>query len=478
MAMKKLIIFLLFLFFCALLSAKPAYATVDPLSSANNRFGIHILDASDIPNAKNLVNSSGGDWGYVTMVIRENERDIPNWQEVFNNLRRSHLIPILRLATKQKEDGWEKFREDDIQNWVYFLNSLNWVVQNRYVVIGNEPNHANEWGGEINPEEYSQILCSFSSQLKSASENFFVLPAGLDASAPSKEGYMDEELFIGRMLKNRDISDCIDGWVSHSYPNPNFSGSEKDSGRGTITTYKWERQLLKSMGIEKNLPIFITETGWAHTIDNQTNKYLNPDSLSQKFSYAFEKIWTDPDIVAITPFVLNYQEPPFEYFSWIDKNGKFYPFYQSILSLAKTKGQPAQIEDGEINFMLFPKLSREGAKIQALIYIRNYGQAVWNTDYQIVIDNGLNKYGENRISASVEPGKSHWQSINIQLPQINGPIRGAVFIQKDGKKVGREYNFEILTFKQNSSFLDKLILIKSYIADWLRQKIITTLRVE
>jgi hypothetical protein len=346
------------------------------------------------------------------------------------------------------------------------------------VVIGNEPNHANEWGGEINPEEYSQILCSFSSQLKSASENFFVLPAGLDASAPSKEGYMDEELFIGRMLKNRDISDCIDGWVSHSYPNPNFSGSEKDSGRGTITTYKWERQLLKSMGIEKNLPIFITETGWAHTIDNQTNKYLNPDSLSQKFSYAFEKIWTDPDIVAITPFVLNYQEPPFEYFSWIDKNGKFYPFYRSILSLAKTKGQPAQIEDGEINFMLFPKLSREGAKIQALIYIRNYGQAVWNTDYQIVIDNGLNKYGENRISASVEPGKSHWQSINIQLPQINGPIRGAVFIQKDGKKVGREYNFEILTFKQNSSFLDKLILIKSYIADWLRQKIITTLRVE
>ncbi len=58
------------------LVARPAYAIYDPLSVSNNRFGIHILNPSEVEKAAELVNSSGGDWGYVTIPIRANDRDL------------------------------------------------------------------------------------------------------------------------------------------------------------------------------------------------------------------------------------------------------------------------------------------------------------------------------------------------------------------------------------------------------------------
>ena len=45
--------------------AAPAWA------QETNKFGIHILDPSELQQAAELVNSSGGDWGFVTIVIRD-----------------------------------------------------------------------------------------------------------------------------------------------------------------------------------------------------------------------------------------------------------------------------------------------------------------------------------------------------------------------------------------------------------------------
>ena len=53
-----------------------AFAVYDPISVPNNHFGIHILETSELDQAAKFVNSSGGDWGYVTMPIRANDRDL------------------------------------------------------------------------------------------------------------------------------------------------------------------------------------------------------------------------------------------------------------------------------------------------------------------------------------------------------------------------------------------------------------------
>jgi len=258
----------------------PVLAITDPLSVPNNKYGIHIFNEHDLENASKLVNSTNGDWGYVTIVITESERDHDRWQKAFDQMRRLHLIPIIRIASKPNGNVWEKPKIEEINNWIAFLNSLNWVTQNRYVIIANEPNHANEWGGEINPSEYGVYLKTFAKSLKEASSDFFILPAGFDASASNVVGTMEMSRFLRQMFQaDPSVFENIDGWSSHSYPNPAFSGLEGAKGKGTVDSFNWEVTTIKSYGVTKDLPIFITETGWS-------NKSISEAEIGKKLAYA------------------------------------------------------------------------------------------------------------------------------------------------------------------------------------------------
>jgi hypothetical protein len=338
--MKYVILFLLTL---SLLFPKNAFATYNPLERPNNKYGIHIVDENDLTKAAKLVNSQGGDWGYVTIVIQENERKVEKWNQIFASMHELHLIPIVRLATKIQGQVWKKPQLSEVIPWTDFLDSLSWVTKNKYVILFNEPNHAKEWGGDLNPPEYAQIVSSFSATLKQKSDDFFVLAAGFDTSAPNSSLTMDELAFVKAMIGNQpDIFSKVDGWVSHSYPNPGFTSSVDAKGRGTIATYQWERQMLKNLRVEKKLPIFITETGWPHTEGLPNNKnYFSSEKIAEFIPQAAETVWNDADIVAITPFILNYQSIPFSNFSW-QKVGEenFYPQYEAYRNLTKSAGNP------------------------------------------------------------------------------------------------------------------------------------------
>lgn len=325
-----------------MVSSSSARAIVDPLAVPNNKFGIHLMDENDLNRAAELVNSTGGDWGYVTLVIREDERDTNRWNRAFRTMKKLHLIPLVRIATEMTNDGWTQGSLSEIGNWTTFLDSLEWPTVNRYIIVGNEPNHATEWHGEISPEEYTDYLVSFSQSLKSTNDRFFVLPAGLDASAPSDNNHMDEETYLRRMIThNADVFDHIDGWNSHSYPNPAFMGSVSDTGRKSIRTYEWELELLENLDITKNLPVFITETGWVHnTPDNSYN--LSENEVAENLVLAFTTVWTDERIVAITPFILTFPGKPFDVFSWTNEVGEPYSFYYAVRDLEKIHGQPVE----------------------------------------------------------------------------------------------------------------------------------------
>lgn len=338
------------LFFSIFISSTPSvHAIYDPLSVPNNKYGIHIIDENDLYNAAKLVNSTGGDWGYVTMVIREDDRNAEKWQKIFLRMKELHLIPLIRLATRLSGDFWDKPHTDDSYDWADFLSQLYWPVKNRYIILFNEPNHAKEWGNTLDPEGYADIISSFSAKLKEKSADFFILPAGLDASAPNSTITMDEVKFLRQMvLYDPEIFDSLDGWTSHSYPNPGFNGKVTARGRGTLSTYLWEKNLLKSFGVDKFLPIFITETGWPHQEgSNRNNWYYPAKQIPPLILQASSQIWSYHDIAAITPFILNYQSFPFSNFSWQKSNSsEFYPQYESYLSLEKIAGFP-----------LFPEIS-------------------------------------------------------------------------------------------------------------------------
>lgn len=374
-----------------------ANAIYDPREVPNNKFGIHMMDENNLDDASLLLNSNGGDWGYVTFVIREDERDTGRWQRIFDDLREHHLIPIIRTASSQGNGFWNIPSEDDVDSWVQFFDSLNWVVENRYIIIGNETNHSTEWGGELDPEGYADYLITFSKALKESNEDYFVLQGGFDASAPNDAKHMSEDRYISRMIShNPNVFEYIDGWSSHSYPNPAFSGNVEDKGRGSVRTYEWEMEYLTSLGVKKDLPIFITETGWAHDIDGNVKamtsyggdreKYMDAETISDNYKRAYEEVWTDENVVAVTPFILNYPAEPFGVFSWQKETGEYYDFFYTVQDITKVDGQPKQRNSFEQIWDVEEIPLKGVTNPLGIAYIKNTGQSIWNTEEAIEQD--------------------------------------------------------------------------------------------
>ncbi len=377
--MKKILIILF--------SALILFPTSVNAAVPNNKFGISLAqpNTDQFTQVKELINSNNGDWGYITLIIQENDRDKNKWQEIFNLLRQDHLIPIIRLATQPEGENWRRPEVKDSQDWVDFLDSLNWVVKKRYVVLFNEPNHGSEWGGEVDEKSYAEVTAEFAKKLKERNKDFFVMLAGFDASAPSwMPGMQDEEIFLREIIQGPTLQEGrtlpnIDGWSSHSYPNPAFSGSPFASGRGTVRTYEWELELLRNLGVSKDLPIFITETGW---------KRGGEQVVAENFQIAFNQVWgPDSRVVAVTPFVFDYQGEPFLEFSWKRFNSQeYYQQYSTVAAMSKIKGEPEQIEKGWINFK-FPTDLVVQSTYNFKIKLENQGQAVWdkNDSYKLKI---------------------------------------------------------------------------------------------
>lgn len=410
----------------------------------NNKFGIHILQEEDISDATNLVNSSGGDWGYVTFVIQKGERDAYRWQRVFDELRRKQLIPIIRIATRPMGDTWEKPSLDEIDGWVSFLASLNWVVKDRFVIVGNEPNHAKEWGGEVNPQEYVNYLCEFSSKLKKESSDFYVLPGALDASAPNSKTSMEESLFLAKMsLTNPNWESCLDFWNSHSYPNPDFAGSANGWGKGSVRTYLWELDYLKSLGFKKDLSVFITETGWSQ-------KKLNQEEIGKRLTFTFENIWLKDDRVkAITPFILNYTSEPFWDFSWKNKEGKFFSFYEDIQKIEKIKGEPIQEFKGEILATFAQPIHRASAEFSGIVLVKNLGQGIWDKE-----NISLETLSGSPVSISsfsldsIEPGKVGIIHFKARAPNKLSFNLVPLVVNYKGKEITNSVSFLLITLGQ------------------------------
>jgi hypothetical protein len=427
------------------ISIKSVRAIYDPLSVPNNRFGIHIADISDIKAAADLVNSSGGDWGYVTFVITKNDKNTEKWQRIFDDMRRKHLIPIVRIATRFDGINWEKPSFGEIDGWVSFLNSLNWVVRNRYIVIANEPNHAKEWGGEINPEEYSRYLVDFSQKLKNASDEFYILPAGFDASASNSKETMEESLFLRKIaISNKDYFEAIDGWASHSYPNPAFSGSPDAFGKGTVRSYQWELSFLKGLGINKEYPVFITETGWTHNMNGSGKKLFSTDLIGTKLIKAYSNAWDDKKIVAVTPFVLNYLDAPFDIFSWKTKNGDFYSFYYDVQKIGKTQGEPIQESKGDILAAIIQPFHFARSSFSGVVVIKNLGQSIWNiNDISIKDTVGARVLIFQDPLSEIEPNTVTTIKIEGAIPNEPGIQTGSLSLYYKDKQMGKTYTYQI-----------------------------------
>jgi len=310
-----------------------ALAIYDPLSVSNNKMGIHILFPSELHTAARIINNGErGSWGYVTVPIQSTDRNRKKWQDFLNQCSVERVIPLIRIATVPSGSNWEEPNSLDLVDFANFLNDLNWPVQNRYIIIFNEVNRPDEYGGLANPEEYADILNNAIDIFKSRSSDFFILPAGLDNAARTGNDAVHWKTFLTRMHRTQpDIFNKIDGWTSHAYPNPDFSVRPDLSGSNKIDSFRYDLAFLKRF-TGKKLPVFITETGWS-------NRYLSDSQISYYYQYAFSKVWSDPNIVTVTPFLLNAQDGPFKQFSFLNQSQEPKVFAYNLSALAQA-GQP------------------------------------------------------------------------------------------------------------------------------------------
>ena len=309
----------------------------------NNKFGLYIyMEVDDFLDlAEDLVNSNGGEWGYVLVPYNVKDYRDDRWQRFFIRLNEKKLIPIIQLWDLSKENDLSQIKES-----AKFLDTLPWPTKNRYISVFNEVNDAKFWHNEINPEYYAYVLDNVISEYKQANENFFILNGAFNVSARTGGGYLDAEDFMIRMNNAKPgIFARLDGWATHPYPQPNFTGSPLSSGRDSIRAYEWELDILKNRFGVTNLPVFITETSWPHAEGKEKRTdYLPMEQVSNNLKYAFENVWLpDERVVAVTPFTIWYN-PPFDHFSFVNEDYEPGDNFKTLQNIQKIQGNPPQLQ--------------------------------------------------------------------------------------------------------------------------------------
>lgn len=312
----------------------------------NNKYGLYIYaERQDFfEMASEMINSNGGAWGYVLIPYNVKDRDEKRWKRVFSDLNRLKLIPVIQLW----DVDLDKY-ETQTKEAARFLNKFDWPIKYLYISAYNEMNDRKFWYGKIDPKGYARILNFTIQEFKNVNPNFLIMNGAFNITAPTDRNHMDAFLYMYYMNEEvPGIFNKLDAWASHSYPQPNFSGNPLTIGRWGIRAYDEELKFLKqNLGVVKDLPVFITETGWAHAEgESYDKKFLPEDITTQYIVFAFQNIWLqDNRVRAVMPFTIRY-EAPFDHFSWIKKDKSPYKQFLAIKSLPKVKGEPPVLIKG------------------------------------------------------------------------------------------------------------------------------------
>ena len=287
-------------------SAVPPAATTMP-----NILGVHLL----LDDGRNLWPTSiwadhvaaaraiVGPDGFVVQLVRSDDLDVDRWQLWLDLCARHRLQPILRLATTyDREAGYWRAPPADVDegyatvatDYARFVAALRWPTDRHPVLVGNEPNHGDEWSGRADPAAYARFLADVADALHATDPAALVLNAPLDPYSPHTNDlpfingftYVDSESFLDEMRAAvPDVFERLDGWASHPYPTGPLANGPWDQTyqidriNGAVNTnamtavpglfnrgingYEWELAKLETYGITE-LEVWITETGWRH----------------------------------------------------------------------------------------------------------------------------------------------------------------------------------------------------------------------
>ena len=177
---------------------------------AGEVLGIHILHPYELNDAIGLLKTERNkdEWVYITIPYSLddiNKKD--EWQAFFTKCRENKINPIVRFVTKPEGSNWAIPTTKDIVRLTAGLSALEWPTSERLVIVFNEPNHAKEWGGKIDPIEYAEKLRFAIEWLKTEGKGYRVLPAALDLAAPNGSETMEAFNYWQKRKDSEDMPD-------------------------------------------------------------------------------------------------------------------------------------------------------------------------------------------------------------------------------------------------------------------------------
>lgn len=337
-----------------------------------------------------------GEGGYVVQLVRADDLDPARWQRFMDLAAEHKLRPIIRLSTIYDHDKrqWQAPQTDSdgtyatiAAQYADFIAALEWPSEPKYVILLNEPNRGDEWGGRPDPAAYARFVIEVSAALRSADPQVKLLNGALDLYAPNTGSqpfidgtyYLDAETFLDAMHSaNPDALRQIDIWNSHPYPlgafregpwresyqfdfvNDAVSNADRPPpglyNRG-INGYEWELWKLARFGIGP-LPVMITETGWRHNdpVDSAAaddgENYPDPETLAiyldlamrgglaenpERQPISWQPWLSDERVLAVIPFALNGAPKDWSHTNWLrlSENGEVlgvYPVFDLVAS--------------------------------------------------------------------------------------------------------------------------------------------------
>jgi hypothetical protein len=337
-----------------------------PTPAPVNKRGVHLLlDDGNVKFSEDVWDQHivwagrlSGLGGYAVEVIRSNDLDPVSWQTMVDLLDREGQIPIIRMATfKDEQNQWwiapppdpdGKGYKSEADRWRRFFDAIEWKSETVLVTVANETNRPDEWGGAPDPAAYARYLRDVAEALRRVtSVKVLVLNGALDAYAPSatfgNTFAIDSERYLEDMVAEvPDIFDHLDGWASHAYPlgpfgeHPGRQTFQIDDTRPTarprrrppggimnrgVNGYEWELWKLQQLGLSKELPVYVTETGWRHSTSQAPNSRdkdfatVGDERFAEMVSLAYDgpsdgpaEGWTpwnkDPRVKAVALFAL------------------------------------------------------------------------------------------------------------------------------------------------------------------------------
>jgi hypothetical protein len=348
----------------------------------NNKFGVHLISPTDeeIRDAcRNLANmntvSPTKAWGgKLILTLVKDQINLETLQRFHDIAREEGCVFIHPIKNSFADPYWKPIDQSTIDFFENIFKDLRPSSKYLYVVLGNEVNRGDEWGGTCSGTAYAHIAKSAAEQFKKTVPNIQIGLSGLDAYAPQNGFYCDQDNFLKDVVlaEPRLIDDLIDFQVVHEYPNADMTGVLQN-------IWSSEKNTLKNLGVGKDLPVVISEIAW------RRHKGLSQINAANRLQQAMEKLNNEPRVWAITPFVYKFCGSPFDQFSLLSCNVKTATgetidkpnaVFDAVAALQKIKGDPEHIHDARVQTNLSNEIIAN-TNYNFDLQVTNLGTDIW-----------------------------------------------------------------------------------------------------